>query len=255
MFECIGSDSGPVNSVYERHAYKTANHTSLLVRLGSNWSSAFLSYKSTTPALNGLSIADVAFLTMPTSTTVKYCRPPGHKRKPQSESWKVGIMVISPLEISPLSNPVNELASIPSSLVEHRIFASGRRQTPHIDRLIDCAQLCGFQSFAPPNARAVFRAFRLPHPDALCVVAYTLVVATGCRNVTHTDVPTASLAFFLRPITNYQGQGPRVKNTILIGGHSSLLARTPTSMEGGGAWLLRIGRSCLDASHASGLLG
>ncbi|EDQ99438.1 uncharacterized protein LACBIDRAFT_335008 [Laccaria bicolor S238N-H82] len=61
-----------------------------------------------------------------------------------------------------------------------------------------------------------------PNPDALFVVMYMLVAATGCRNDTHTDRSLGSCS-------------------------SSLLAWTPTSMDDGGrwAWLLHIGLEAL----------
>ena len=71
--------------------------------------SIFLSFKSTTPALNGLSIAAAAGAFNDAqlddgNTSRKaphamlgHCRPPSHKRELQSESWRVGITAISPL--------------------------------------------------------------------------------------------------------------------------------------------------------------
>ena len=71
-------------------------------------SSWFLSYKSTMSYLNFPLQIWLAFLTMPSSTTLirsrkarhtmlDHCRPPDHKRKLQSESWRVETTVISPL--------------------------------------------------------------------------------------------------------------------------------------------------------------
>ncbi|EDQ99199.1 uncharacterized protein LACBIDRAFT_335257 [Laccaria bicolor S238N-H82] len=93
-----------------------------------------------------------------------YCRPPGHKRKPQSESWKVGIMVISPLW--PQADP------------------------SHIDRLIDCAQLCGLQSFTLQMLAQYSELFGYLIPT-LCVSWHTRSSPPRAAATSHTDVPTA----------------------------------------------------------------
>ncbi|KIJ90970.1 hypothetical protein K443DRAFT_115810 [Laccaria amethystina LaAM-08-1] len=57
-------------------------------------------------------------------------------------------------------NPFNELASIPSSLIQHQLFPSGHRQTSHIHRSFD--QLVR-PSLSSSEARSLLRASRSPH--------------------------------------------------------------------------------------------
>ena len=65
-------------------------------------------------------------------------------------------------ETSPwFNNPFNELASIPSWLIQHRLPASGRRQTSHIHRSSDRLRPV-IRLFASTKARSVLTSSRPP---------------------------------------------------------------------------------------------
>ena len=131
-------------------------------------------------------------------------------------------------ETSPWFDPFHELAPIPSSLIQHQLFASGRRQTSHIlrssDGLHPAIQLSGHSPL--PKLAQCSELLGHPIPDALCVVTYIVchptapisacntsnrcvrtqsslrvdspssvfVAAIGCRNVIHTDLPITDRA-------------------------------------------------------------
>ncbi|KIK00557.1 hypothetical protein K443DRAFT_80090, partial [Laccaria amethystina LaAM-08-1] len=120
-------------------------------------------------------------------------------------------------EISLWFNPFNELASIPSSLIQHQLFSSGRRQASHIhlssNRLrplfghSPLPKLARCSEFLIPDALSVV-SYMVYHPMAPVSVCYTsnhclwtqiirihpqLVVTMGCH-ITHTDVPIADWA-------------------------------------------------------------
>ena len=74
-------------------------------------------------------------------------------------------------EILPWINPFNELASIPSSLIQHQLCASGRRQTSHV--LIDCAQLCGYSVILPCQSSLNAQSFLITSSPTLYVSLHT----------------------------------------------------------------------------------
>ena len=73
-------------------------------------------------------------------------------------------------------NPFNELASIPSSLIQRQLFASGRRRTSHIhrsfDRLRPAMWLFGHSPLAKLAQWPGLLGYHIP--DALCVVICTV---------------------------------------------------------------------------------
>ena len=77
-------------------------------------------------------------------------------------------------EASPWCNPFNEIASIPSSLIQRRLFASDHRQTFHIHRssvrLRPAIRLCGHSFLRKPVQGSELISYLIS--DALCVVTY-----------------------------------------------------------------------------------
>ena len=79
-------------------------------------------------------------------------------------------------QISPWFNSFNELASIPISLIQRQLFASGRRRTSHIhrsfDRLRPAMRLFGHSPLAKLAQWPGLLGYLIP--DALCVVIRTV---------------------------------------------------------------------------------
>ncbi|KIK06276.1 hypothetical protein K443DRAFT_89971, partial [Laccaria amethystina LaAM-08-1] len=68
-------------------------------------------------------------------------------------------------------NPFNELASIPNSLIQHQLFASGRKQTSHIhrssERLRPAVWLFGHSPLPKPTQSSELLGYLIPNALSL----------------------------------------------------------------------------------------
>ena len=85
-------------------------------------------------------------------------------------------------EASPWCNPFNEIASIPSSLIQRRLFASDRRQTFHLHRssvrLRPAIRPFGHSFLRKPVQGSERLCYLIPNP--LCVVTYMVYHPSFC---------------------------------------------------------------------------